>query len=121
MKTNVDIFPEDFCFQLTNEEVVILTSQNCNLNKLDIQKFNKQYPTLKLTYHQFHKKVEEIVGDISELEFEYAITNSWHDMERLELYYHNIGKWYYPNPLDKDLLEKLKHNVLVNGNFFEQK
>ncbi len=30
-------------------EVVILTSNNCNLTKLDIQKFNKQYPTLKLS------------------------------------------------------------------------
>ncbi len=29
-------------------EVVILTSNNCNLGKLDIEKFNKQYPTLKL-------------------------------------------------------------------------
>ncbi len=31
-----------------NVEVVILTSQNCNLNKLDISKFNKQYPSLKI-------------------------------------------------------------------------
>ena len=30
-------------------EVVILTSNNCNLTKLDIQKFNKQYPTLNLS------------------------------------------------------------------------
>ena len=30
-------------------EVVVLTSNNCNLTKLDIQKFNKQYPTLKLS------------------------------------------------------------------------
>ncbi len=29
-------------------EVVILTSQNSNINKLDINKFNKQYPTLKV-------------------------------------------------------------------------
>lgn len=29
-------------------EVVILTSNNCNLTKLDIEKFNKQYPALKL-------------------------------------------------------------------------
>ena len=31
-------------------EVVILTSQNSNIRKLDIQKFNKQYPVLKLAY-----------------------------------------------------------------------
>lgn len=29
-------------------ETVILTSQNCDLTKLDIQKFNKQYPMLKV-------------------------------------------------------------------------
>ncbi len=29
-------------------EVVILTSNKCNLTKLDIEKFNKQYPILKL-------------------------------------------------------------------------
>ena len=38
-------------------EVVILTSQNCNLNKLDINKFNKQYPVLKLAYtNKFHDR-----------------------------------------------------------------
>ena len=31
-------------------EVVILTIQNNRLTKLDIQKFNKQYPTLKIVY-----------------------------------------------------------------------
>lgn len=29
-------------------EVVILTSNNCKITKLDINKFNKQYPTLKI-------------------------------------------------------------------------
>jgi len=38
-------------------EVVILTSQNCNLNKLDISKFNKQYPSLKISYtNKFHDR-----------------------------------------------------------------
>ena len=38
-------------------EVVILTSQNSNIKKLDIQKFNKQYPTLKLAYtNKFHDR-----------------------------------------------------------------
>jgi hypothetical protein len=47
-------------------EVIILTSQNCNLNKLDIQKFNKQYPTLKITYtNKFHDRF--IVIDSKEL------------------------------------------------------
>ncbi len=36
-------------------EVVILTSQNSNIKKLDIQKFNKQYGVLKLAYtNKFH-------------------------------------------------------------------
>ena len=38
-----------------NVEVVILTSDNCKITKLDIEKFNKQYPKLKLaktnTFH----------------------------------------------------------------------
>lgn len=29
-------------------EVVILTSNSCNITKLDINKFNKQYPILKI-------------------------------------------------------------------------
>ena len=49
-----------------NVEVVILTSQNCNLNKLDINKFNKQYPVLKLAYtNKFHDRF--IVIDNKEL------------------------------------------------------
>lgn len=47
-------------------EVVILTSQNSNLTKLDIQKFNKQYPILKLaTTNKFHDRF--IVIDNKEL------------------------------------------------------
>lgn len=47
-------------------EVVILTSQNCNLNKLDISKFNKQYPSLKISYtNKFHDRF--IVIDNKEL------------------------------------------------------
>ncbi len=49
-----------------NVEVVILTSQNCNLNKLDISKFNKQYPSLKISYtNKFHDRF--IVIDNKEL------------------------------------------------------
>ena len=40
-----------------NVEVVILTSQNCNLTKLDISKFNKQYPNLKVSRtNKFHDR-----------------------------------------------------------------
>ena len=31
-----------------NVEAIILTSEKSNLNKLDIEKFNKQYPILKV-------------------------------------------------------------------------
>ncbi len=49
-----------------NVEVVILTSQNCNLNKLDIKKFNTQYPSLKISYtNKFHDRF--IVIDNKEL------------------------------------------------------
>lgn len=47
-------------------EVVILTSQNSNLRKLDKQKFNKQYPTLKIAYtNKFHDRF--IIIDNKEL------------------------------------------------------
>lgn len=40
-----------------NVEVVILTSQNSSLTKLDVQKFNKQYPSLNLvTTNKFHDR-----------------------------------------------------------------
>lgn len=49
-----------------NVEVVILTMPNHNLTKLDIQKFNKQYPTLKISYtNKFHDRF--IVLDNKEL------------------------------------------------------
>ena len=54
--------------QKKNKEVgvVILTSQNSNLTKLDIQKFNKQYPTLKIAKtDKFHDRF--IVIDNKEL------------------------------------------------------
>ena len=38
-------------------KVNLLTSQNCNLMKLDIQKFNLQYPILKIFHtNQFHDR-----------------------------------------------------------------
>ena len=49
-----------------NVEVIILTIQNNKLTKLDIQKFNKQYPTLKIAYtNKFHDRF--IVIDNKEL------------------------------------------------------
>lgn len=43
--------------KVSNVEVVILTSEKCNLTKLDISKFNKQYPTLKIAKtNNFHDR-----------------------------------------------------------------
>ena len=40
-----------------NVEVIIVTAQNNNLTKLDIHKFNKQYPTLKvIRTNKFHDR-----------------------------------------------------------------
>ena len=49
-----------------NVEVIILTSQNCNLTKLDVKKFNEQYPTLKIAKtDKFHERF--IIIDNKEL------------------------------------------------------
>ena len=49
-----------------NVKVVILTSNNCNISKLDIQKFNKEYPMLELAKtNKFHDRF--IVIDNKEL------------------------------------------------------
>ncbi len=49
-----------------NVEIVILTSQNSNISKLDINKFNKQYPILKTARtDKFHDRF--IVIDNKEL------------------------------------------------------
>lgn len=49
-----------------NVETVILTSENSNISKLDIQKFNKEYPTLKLAKtDKFHDRF--IIIDNNEL------------------------------------------------------
>ena len=40
-----------------NVEVLILTSNKSNIKNIDIQKFNKQYPTLKVaTTYKFHDR-----------------------------------------------------------------
>ena len=46
-----------------NVEVVILTSSNTTISKLDVTKFNKQYPTLKVaTTNNFHDRFIVIDG-----------------------------------------------------------
>lgn len=40
-----------------NVDVILITSNNCKLTKLDIKKFNDQYPTLKISFTQkFHDR-----------------------------------------------------------------
>ena len=47
-------------------EAVLLTSQNSNISRLDINKFNKQYPSLKIAYtNKFHDRF--IIIDNKEL------------------------------------------------------
>ena len=61
-----------------NVEVVILTSQTCDLTTLDINKFNKQYPTLKVAKtNKFHDRF--IVIDNKEL---YHCGASLKDLEK---------------------------------------
>ena len=49
-----------------NVEVVVLTSQNFSLTKLDVKKFNEQYPILKIVkLNEFHDRF--IIIDDKEL------------------------------------------------------
>ncbi len=49
-----------------NVEVIIFTSQNCKLTKLDVKKFNEQYPILKIAKtDKFHDRF--IIIDNKEL------------------------------------------------------
>ncbi len=49
-----------------NVEVVIITSEKSNILKLDVQKFNKEYPSLKLAKtNKFHDRF--IIIDNKEL------------------------------------------------------
>jgi len=58
----IDNYIDDSILQMlskknNNVEVVVLTSQNCNLTKLDVSKFNKQYPSLKIARtNKFHDR-----------------------------------------------------------------
>ena len=82
-----------------NVEVIILTLQNTNLNKLDINKFNKQYPTLKVAYtNKFHDRF--IVIDNEKL---YHIGASLKD----------LGKKCFAISIieDDEYIEKISHYI----------
>ena len=82
-----------------NVEVIIITSTNSNINKLDINKFNKQYPILRV-----------------------AITNKFHDrfiiIDNKELYHigaslKDLGKKCFAISKieDKEYIEKLNNQA----------
>lgn len=82
-----------------NVEVVILTSTKCDVNKLDINKFNKQYPILKVAKsNKFHDRF--IVIDDKKL---YHCGASLND----------LGKKCFAISIieDKEYLEKLMLNI----------
>lgn len=82
-------------------EVVILTSSNSNILKLDIQKFNKEYPTLKIAKtNKFHDRF--IVIDNKEL---YHCGASLKDLGK---------KCFGINRIDDvDYIESLRKNVVL--------
>ena len=74
-------------------EVVILTSQNSNISKLDINKFNKQYPILKIAItNKFHdrfiiidnKEMYHLGASIKDLGKKCFAINRIEDMEIIE-------------------------------------
>ncbi len=78
-------------------EAVILTSQNSNISKLDINKFNKQYPTLKIAYiNKFHDRF--IVIDDKEL---YHCGASLKDLGKKCFAINNINDADYVNKISK--------------------
>ena len=84
-------------------EAVILTSNNSNILKLDVQKFNKEYPTLKIARtDKFHDRF--IVIDNKEL---YHCGASLKDLGK---------KCFGINRIeDVDYIEKLNDKVKVNS------
>lgn len=80
-------------------EVVILTSNNCKLTKLDIEKFNKQYPTLKLAKtNVFHDRF--LVIDSKDL---YHIGASLKDLGKKCFGINKIG--------DTNFIESIENNI----------
>ena len=82
-------------------EVIILTSSNSNILKLDIQKFNKEYPTLKIAkIEKFHDRF--IVIDNKEL---YHCGASLKDLGK---------KCFGINRIDDvDYIESLRKNIVL--------
>ncbi len=76
-----------------NVEVVILTSNNSNIQNIDIQKFNKEYPTLKVAKtNKFHdrfivldnKEMYHLGASIKDLGRKCFAINKIEDMEIIE-------------------------------------
>ena len=76
-----------------NVEVVILTSEKSNITKLDIQKFNKEYPILKVAKtNKFHdrfividnKEIYHLGASIKDLGKKCFAINRIEDIEIIE-------------------------------------
>jgi len=81
-------------------EVIILTSSNSNILKLDIQKFNKEYPTLKIAKtDKFH---DRFIIDNKEL---YHCGASLKDLGKKCFGINRIG--------DVDYIESLRKNIVL--------
>jgi len=68
-----------------------------------------------LTDKKFRKAVVQISGEMVDLEFEYAISQCFEDMNAYELYYPNMGEYYDPKPFNKESFERWKENLLTKG------
>ena len=85
-----------------NVEVVILTSKNCQITKLDIKKFNERYPTLKIAFtNKFHDRF--IIIDNKDL---YHCGASLKDSGKKCFAISKIE--------DYDILKSLKDNILFS-------
>ena len=76
-----------------NVEVIILTSDKSNIEKIDIQKFNKEYPILKLAKtNKFHdrfiiidnKEMYHLGASIKDLGKKCFASNKIEDLEIIE-------------------------------------
>lgn len=85
-----------------NVEVIILTSQNCDISKLDINKFNKQYPRLKVARtNKFHDRF--IVIDNKEL---YHVGASLKDLGKKCFAISKINDAEYIEKIEKEIIYK---------------
>ena len=83
----------------SNVETIIITSERSNISKIDIQKFNKQYPTLKVAKtNKFHdrfiiidnKELYHCGASIKDLGNKCFAINKMEDMEIINSFYEKL-------------------------------